>query len=284
MNTQTLSLLAALSLLPLTVRAGADPTPVPSGPWKTQVVTKGTLNQAHFDNWSQGGDDTVAWQAGLYASFDRNGERGLWKNTFRSVYGRTKTSESRSVKSTDELFLESVYSLKWKKWVNPFVARNLLTQMDKGYKTVEGDQVQTSQFMDPGYLTQSAGIAYDDLQGFTTRLGAAVKETVTSRFNSYADDPKTLKVEKTRVEPGVNWVTEYKAKISAQSLFTTKLDFFSNLKNSKEIYSRWGNMLTVKATKFLDVNAEFELLYDGHVSTRRQIRQVMGLGLSYSIL
>ena len=43
-------------------------------------------------------------------------------------------------------------------------------------------------------------------------------------------------------------------------------------------------MLTVKATKYLDMSAEFELLYDGHASIRRQLRQTLGLGLSYTLL
>jgi len=50
------------------------------------------------------------------------------------------------------------------------------------------------------------------------------------------------------------------------------------------MYSRWSNMLTVKATKYLDMTAEFELLYDGHTSKYRQLRQALGLGLSYTLL
>jgi hypothetical protein len=127
-------------------------------------------------------------------------------------------------------------------------------------------------------------MAYDSKKGFTSRLGFAVKETITNRFTAFTDDPSTPAIEKTRTEPGMNSVSEFKVKLSAQTLFTTHLDVFSNMKYAKEIYSRWGNMMTVKAAKFLDVNAEFELLYDGHVSTRRQISQALGLGLSYSLL
>jgi len=263
----------------------ADTTPVaPVSPWKKQVVTKGTLNQAHFDNWAQGGNDTISWQAGLYAVFERDGVKGDWKNTLRSQYGRAKSSNTESLKTSDELFLETVYSLKWEKWVNPYAAANGQTQMDKGFVTVNGVKAQASEFMDPGYFTESAGIAYDGKKGFTSRLGFAVKETITSRFNQYADDPKTVEVEKTRTEPGLNSVSEFKTKLSAQALFSTKLDVFTNMKKSRDIYSRWTNMLTVKATKYLDMNAEFELLYDGHVSIRRQISQSLGIGLSYSLL
>jgi hypothetical protein len=263
----------------------ADATPaVDVSPWKKQVITKGTLNQAHFDNWAQGGNDTISWQAGLYAVFERDGAKGDWKNTLRSQYGRAKSSNTESLKTSDELFLETVYSLKWEKWVNPYAAANGQTQMDKGFVTVNGVKTQASEFMDPGYFTESAGIAYDSKKGFTSRLGFAVKETITNRFNQYADNPKTVEVEKNRTEPGLNSVSEFKTKLSVQAFFATKLDVFTNMKKSQDIYSRWTNILTVKATKYLDMNAEFELLYDGHVSIRRQISQSLGIGLSYSLL
>jgi len=263
--------------------ATATPTPKPS-PWKKQVVSKFNLNQAHFDNWAQGGNDTIAWQAGLYALFERDGAKGDWKNTLRVEYGRTKSSDQVSLKTSDDLFLETVYTLKVRKWVNPYVSANVETQMDKGFDTQVTPQAQTSQFLDPGYFTQAVGLAYDGKNGFTSRLGAAVKETLTSRFNGYADNPKTAAVEKTRVEPGVNSVTEYKLKVGSHSLFDTQLEVFSNMKAMNQIYTRWGNRLTVKATKYLEMSAEFELLYDGHVSKARQIRQGLGLGLAYNLL
>jgi hypothetical protein len=280
----SLRVLLISALLGAAALAAAEEAAAPAAsPWKKQVVAKFNLNQAHFDNWAQGGTDLFSWQAGLYATFERDGAKGAWKNTLRSVYGRNKTEGSSSTKTTDELFLETVYTFKMSGWVNPYLAATAQTQMDKGYATLGGARYQISECMDPGYFTQSAGIAFDNKKGFTSRLGAAVKETVTSRFNGYADDPKTAEIEKTRVEPGVNSVTELKLKVSATALFNSKLDIFSNLKSTEEMYTRWSNMLTVKATKYIDMNAEFELLYDGHTAIRRQLRQAAGIGFTYSL-
>lgn len=278
------SLLLSATLFASVAFATAAETVTPAAsPWKKQVVAKFNLNQAHFDNWAQGGTDLVSWQAGLYSTFERTGTQGDWKNTLRSVYGRNKTEGSSSTKTTDELFFETLYTLKLNGWVNPFVAGTAQTQMDKGYMTLGGAKYQISQCMDPGYFTESAGIAYDNKKNFTSRLGFAVKETVTSRFNGYADDPKTTEIEKTRIEPGINSVSELKLKVSSTALFNSKLDVFSNMKTSKEMCVRWSNMLTVKATKYMDMNAEVELLYDGHTSIRRQIREAAGIGFTYSL-
>ncbi len=265
--------------------AAAAAVPAPKGPWKNEVVAKYNLNQSYLDNWAQGGDDTLSWQAGLYANFLRDGNRGAWKNSLKAVYGRTKTGGLKSNKTTDELFLETMYTFKMARWVNPFVAATAQSQMDSGYNSTVTPRVEISRFLDPGFFTQSAGIAYDSKQGLTSRLGAAVKETLTRRFPvPYADDTSTLEVEKTRIEPGLSSVTEYKRKLSAQTLFSTKLDLFSNLKAADQMCVRWSNQLNVKATKYLDMTAELEVLFDGHVSQRRQLRQNFGLGLSYTLL
>jgi hypothetical protein len=269
-----------------TAEATIVPTaaPTPEKLWKKEVVAKYSLNQSTFDNWAQGGDDTLSWQAGLYATFLRDGKRGAWKNNFKAVYGRAKTGGLPSNKTVDELFFETVYTFKMARWVNPFIAGTAQSQIDSGY-TATTPRVETSRFLDPGFFTQSAGIAYDNKKGLTSRLGAAVKETITQLFPvPYADDPSTLELETTRIEPGVSSVTEYKHKLGPQTLFSTKLDVFSNLKAADQMSARWSNLLSVKAAKFLDMTAEMEVLFDGHVSQRRQLRQSLGLGLSYTLL
>jgi hypothetical protein len=138
--------------------------------------------------------------------------------------------------------------------------------------------------MDPGYFTQSIGVGYSSDEMFKTRIGAAMRETVTSDFNQYADDPGTAELEKTKIEPGVESVTDFVYKMEANLIFTSNLRLFSNLVQFRQIVVRWDNLVTAKITEYVNVNFNFQLFYDHIISSQRQIMQSLALGISYSFL
>ena len=86
-------------------------------------------------------------------------------------------------KSADEIRLETVLSLRKEVLVNPYMALSLRTQFAPGYKYSDKEnRLQTSDFMDPGYFTQSMGLGYSPFKGLKTRIGFALKETLTRKF------------------------------------------------------------------------------------------------------
>jgi hypothetical protein len=138
--------------------------------------------------------------------------------------------------------------------------------------------------MDPGYFTQSAGVGYSPNDMFKTRLGAALRETVTNNFNQFADDPQTPEVEKTKIEPGVESVTDFILTMEEDLILTSNLRLFSNLIQFRQIVVRWDNIITAKITKYVNVNFNFQIFYDHFISPKRQIKQSLALGISYSFL
>jgi hypothetical protein len=254
--------------------------------WNNKVVAGLNLTQAAFDNWSQGGENTLAWQANLSGSFIRLAERSEWQNSVKLAYGMAKTGDQDARKSVDELRLETAYVLKPGLPVDFYGAVTGETQFAKGYDYGEDTREPISDFVDPGYFTESAGILKSYRGVLQSRLGAAAKQTVANHFAArYSDDPDTPdEVEKVRSEFGLESVTDLTLKVSENLAFDSRLEIFSNLKATNEIDVRWDNLLTAKVAEYVNVTLNVKTFYDRDISTRRQIKQSLALGLSYAIL
>jgi hypothetical protein len=254
--------------------------------WNNEVIGSLNLTQASFDNWSGGGENSLAWQFKFLGKFMHEQTSYNWTTTGKIEYGQTKLGDLESRKSIDEIRLESIYTRKINLYVNPYVAVTGETQLTKGYKYSETSKTAFSDFFDPAYFTQSAGIGYSPNDQFKTRLGAALKETITRNFPTpFADDPDTKdKIEKTKVELGAESVTDYTQKLAEKMLFTSKLELFSNFKALNEVDVRWDNILTAEVSKYVNVNLNFKLFYDRDISVKRQLKQSLALGLTYTFL
>jgi hypothetical protein len=264
----------------------AQPAPPQYG-WKNEIIGNLNLTQASFSNWEQGGENTMAWQTNLTTNFTLDREKHNWKNTGKFTLGFAKIAGSEARKSSDEINLESVYTRKLNKLLNPFVSATAKTQFLSGFQYPnDTTKVKISKFMDPGYFTQSVGVGYSPNEVVLTRLGFTMKETITSDFPvPFADDPDTpTEIEKTKIEPGLSSITDVKNKFAENILLTSRLDLFADFKAFNRIDVLWENDLTFKLTKLVNVNFEFDLLYDRDISKRRQIRQVLSVGLTYTFL
>ncbi len=254
--------------------------------WKNAMVGGFNLSQTSFSNWAAGGENSLAWQLNLNFNFTQDMKKTNWANNGKFTYGQTKVSGQASRKSIDEIKLESVLTYKLGIYVNPFVAATGESQFDAGYKYEVGKpNVQLSKFLDPGYFRESAGVGYEPNKVVKTRLGVALKQTLTTDYPvPFADDPKTTAIEKTRNEVGAESVTDVNWKITETNLLTSKLELFSNLKAVDEIDVKWDNILTSKISKYFNFNVNFLLFYDKDISKKRQIKQAIAVGISYAFL
>jgi len=257
----------------------------PEHGWESQVVGSFNLTQAQFDNWTQGGENSLAWQLNLNSSFALEQESFSWTNTGKISYGQTKIGDLSSRKSADEIRIESVYLRKLGDYVNPYVSGLLQTQLTKGYRYVEDERFPISNFFDPGYITLSAGIGYEPVPYLKTRLGAATKTTITREYAvGLTDDPATDRIEKTDTEFGAHSVTELRKPLAENILLTSTLELFSNLESFEQVDVRWDTIISAKVTRYIDVSLNIELFYDSNISPKRQLKQLLAMGLSYSFL
>lgn len=263
----------------------AEDEETPEWGWKSQVVGSLNLTQAQFDNWTQGGENTLAWQVNMNSAFELNREIFNWTTTGKVSYGQTKIGDLESRKSADELRVESVYLRKLGVYVNPYVSALVQTQITRGYEYIEEERFPISNFFDPGYITLSAGVGYEPVPFLKTRLGAATKTTITREFAvRLTNDPETDTVEKIDTEFGALSVTELRMPLSESILLTSKLDLFSNLESVKQIDVRWDTIISAKVARYVDVSLNIELLYDSNISPKRQLKQLLSLGMSYTFL
>ncbi len=253
--------------------------------WTKSIVAGLNVTQVSFDNWVQGGDDAFAWQLNVNSKFVNDQEKTNWATSGKLTYGRTKVGDQGSRKSVDEIKIETVFTYKLGDLVNPFVAATGLTQFADGFQYDTDPPQQTSAFFDPAFFTQSVGFGYKASESFSSRVGFALKETITRDFpQPYADDPATQKIEKTKVEAGLESSTELSQKLSKNILLNSKLELFSNLEAFDETDVNWDNTFSAKVSKYIDVNFNVRVLYDKDIDTRRQIKQALAIGLTYTFL
>ena len=280
----TLALLTMLLLCHVTPVVGGQEKPIPLG-WDNELMAYLNLNQASFDNWSAGGENTMGWQTGLTGTFTDYSPKREWVNSLKMAYGMQKTGDDDATKSVDEIRLVSVYNYIANYHVDPYVAFKFESQFAKGYAYSDSDRVEVSNFMDPGYFTESAGLGrklFGDI--LRSRLGVAFKQTVTDKFPvPYADDPETDKIEKVQSKIGLEWVTGVDWPISESLRYISLVDVFSDMKASNQIDVRWDNLLAAKVASFVTVALDFRLFYDRDISTKRQLNQALSIGFTFTL-
>lgn len=260
--------------------------------WSKAVVGNLNFTQSSFDNWSQGGEDSWAWLSGINVRLENDQVKTNWRNLGKIEYGQSKVGDASSRKSADEIFLESVVSYKMKFHVNPYVAVNGRTQITSGYayaKDASNQEIrrEISKFLNPGYFMESAGFEYRKAETFRSRLGFALKQTLVSEEKFaplYTDKSATEKLEKMRNEAGLESATAYTRKITPTMVFATSLELFSNLKAFDQVDTRWDNLISAEVTKYIAVSFAFQVFYDRDISIKRQLKQVLAVGLTYNFL
>lgn len=266
----------------LAATPGASATP---GDWKKQVIASLNLNQASFSNWAQGGTNMVSGQVGLNARFEEDNSEINWLNILKLQYGLTYMANQGTQVSADTIDLESTYS--WKTWpqVNPYLSFTAQSQFGPGYNYSVSPSVEISDFLDPGYFTESAGLKYTPAAFFYTRAGLGLKETVADQFKvPYTVDPNTGQAAGELTQLGLDWVSELNVKFLENSNFGSKLDAFWPGGNLDLTVMEWDNLLSFTLNRLFSLNVEYDFRYDSRVFNGIQIKETLGLGFNYSLL
>lgn len=273
--------LVVISGIAFSQDTGAEEEKAPDYGWNNDVLFNFSFTQNSFDNWSQGGESSWAWQTDLLAKFINDQENYNWANSGKLSYGKAKLGDLDARKAADEIKIESVFTYKMGKsmHVNPYISVTGLTQFVAGYEYNDTSSVEISNFMDPGYFTQSAGVGYTKGDNFKTRLGVAFKQTITDKFADRYALGETF-----RSEYGMESATDFTWPLAETLTYTGKLLLFSNMKRFDEIDVDWDNVFVGKITDLLNATLTIRLFYDRDISTKRQLRQALAVGISYDIL
>ncbi len=275
--------IAALLMATTAAYTQSDTTKAPEYGWKHTMVAGLTLSQISFTDWSQGGDNALSWVIGLDGKSVNDQEVTTWTNTYKFAFGQTRLGDAGLRKTEDKIDFESILTYKLNQYVNPYAAVTFKSQFARGYKYPSGVETGVSKFFDPAYVTQSVGAGWQPVPEVKTRLGFGLREIFANEYAAlYTDDPATASIEKSRIDGGMESVTDVDWKVAENILLTSKIEIFAPFNNFDRLDIRTDTKITMAVNKY--INAMFSLqLLNIDPFPRTQIKQAIALGLTYNL-
>jgi len=255
--------------------------------WKHTLVAGLTVTQVSYTDWAQGGENALAYTLSFDGKSVRDVTMTNWSNSYKIAYGQTRLGSNGLRKTDDKIELESVLTYKIGTSINPYASATFKSQFDDGFKynDAANTQIKISSALDPMYLTQAVGVGYQPFSQLKTRLGAALREVFDDSKYGYADDAKSaVTIEDSKIEGGLESVTDVEIKIEENTLFTAKLEMFAPFNNIDVVVVRSDNTLSSKVNKYIAVVFNVQLINDRSVTARTQIKEGLALGISYTFL
>lgn len=260
--------------------------------WRNWTSFGINANQASFsDNWNGGGVNSVS----VGFIFDHKSEYIKDDKSFVSAlalqYGKVKNKDQSARKSTDRVFWDNKAALRFSKNWSFFASLALETQFDVGYsysKNEFGEEVRSqpiSNFMAPGYITESFGLEYKPDQTFSLRFG-----TGTARQTLILDERIISQTEpRFGVEPGKRFKNELAFQIvgnldrniGSNLNLKARYAFFANYEELDKASHRLDATLTARVSRVVNVSLSSVVWYDKNVVDDVQMSENIALGIMY---
>lgn len=265
--------------------------------WRHWTSFGVNANQAAFsDNWNGGGVNSIS--LGLLF----NHKADYTKNTTNFVsevdlkYGKIKNQDQSARKSTDRIFWDNKLSLKISRSWSLFTSVTFESQFDQGFKyekTKDGTNsdslILISNFMAPGYLTESLGLEFKRDKTFSLRIG-----TGTAR-QTFIADSRLVPTEATGPRFGVPVGSNFKNDLAFQLTANWdkninenlnvkgRYNLFANYKDITDPSHRLDLTLTTRVTKLINVTFNGVVIYDSTIDRNIQASQTLALGLLFKL-
>ncbi|WP_445666714.1 DUF3078 domain-containing protein [Fodinibius sp. AD559] len=252
--------------------------------WQVDWVSDLSGSQASYDNWSQGGVNTISVTAStVFNARYRKGQFAYALDT-NLKYGKSQIEDEGTRKTNDRIAINNKFSYIFEdeRW-SAFGNINFSTQFDQGYDYAEEPPVVISRFFAPAYFTQIAGISFQPKDYFTAEAGMAMKQTIvsdTTLSTRYGLEPG----ESFRFEPGYSLAMNFEKKIVSNVRLISTVETFTNLQRHVDNTDvNFSNELIGKVNDYLNMSFQFVMVYDSDFNREVQIKQVLSAGFSYSI-
>jgi hypothetical protein len=244
--------------------------------------------QASYNNWSQGGVNTISVTASTVYNAKYRQNRFAYAFATNLKYGKAQLEGEGTRKTDDRIAVNNKFSYLFtdEHW-SAFANINFSTQFDKGfdYNVPDGeDPILLSNFFAPAYFTQIAGIAYSPAEYFAAEAGLATKETIVS--DTQLSERYGLEAgEKFRFEPGYSLAMNFEKEVFSDVSLTSTVETFTNLQGHIDRTDvNFTNELVGKINDVRNMSFQFGIIYDSDFSREVQLKQVLSAGLSYDIL
>lgn len=261
--------------------------------WTSKLVGKLAGSQASFQNWAEGGVNTLALSSGLDGRWENT--NGPWSRRYdlRLAYGLVKQDTSEFRKAEDVIRLTATFKHVGDGTLgsfSPTVALNVRSQFDSGYNFEKNQFAEArplpqkvSDFLSPGVFTQAIGLTYQHSEYLSQRFGVGGKQTVV--LIDRLRELYNLDLDQTvRVEIGLEAFTEFEKEIFTNVHMKSSLGLFAAFNKPESPDLLWENLVIMKVNSWLQFNVEWAVLQDDDVSKRFQFKEVFTVGVVYSFL
>ena len=259
-------------------------------------LTQFNFNQAYFENWVSGGENSMTGLFSVDYNINYLGEKGwVWDNNLMLSIGTTYLSGNAFFrKADDRIEINSVLSKKVNTYWNYSAYFNFKTQLLPGYryfkKDGEDQKEKISRILSPTVIQLGLGWYYKegDRAWFNVAPLAARGIFVSKDYTqNLSPGEKYFGVERgatSIVSMGASLSGLLQSNLMENITMDNKFNVYVNyLNNIKNIDFEWNANIRLKVNDKISSNLIVHLQYDDDLISRLQIRELFGLGLSIDI-
>jgi hypothetical protein len=259
--------------------------------WRKYLTLGINLNQSAFsNNWSGGGVNSVALGTNFDFKAEYNKQPLSYTTELLLIYGISKNKGQLSRKTNDRIFYDNKLATQLsKKWYF-FGSISFESQFAAGYQYTDapGNNINPlliSNFMAPGYLTESIGFEYKPVKYIDIRLGTGTaRQTFVVDTTIYHNIPGNY-----GVSPGgtfhndlaISVVSTINKDIATNMNLQARYALFVPYNNFNNITHRLDATLAARVNRLINVTLNGTLLYDITTNKSVQASQGLALGLIY---
>lgn len=248
------------------------------------------FNQSSFSNWNSGGNNNIGVIGKVNYQINYKKNRHFLDFNFKMGYGFVANS-GQSTRKTDD-FIDFSGNYGYDLGQNYYLSTGLqfVSQFTQGYNysstpnPTHADRI--SNFLAPAYVNVGLGISYNPQENFQV-----IFRPINGKFTIVADselqklgnfglerDGQNL-----RSELGAMLNFQYRVIIYKDINFTNNLNFFTNyLFHPERVDIGYSGVLNMKFNKFISTLVTLDLLYDHDQVQKLQMKQTLGVGISYN--
>ena len=257
--------------------------------WENDWVINLNGAQASFDNWSEGGVNTIS------GTFSTNYTKIYRSDLFafgiriNGRYGQARFNGD--TRKSDDLFTirtRSAFGFTDRTRLSAYGTVMLRTQFRDGFEynaklNPAGADSLISSFFAPAYITEGIGISFTAEKSVQMEAGLGLKQTIVMQEN-LASHYGLNNGETLRFEGGLTTGITYQKEVVKNVQYNTDIETFTNLLhpiNETDVY--WTNEFIGKINSTIRASLQFELRYDHDFSTDVQLKQVLSAGVSMDL-
>ena len=259
-------------------------------------LTQFTFNQAYFENWVSGGENSMTGLFSVDYNINYLGKEGwIWDNNIMLSIGTTYLSgNSFFRKADDRIEINSVLSKKVNTYWNYSAYFNFKTQLLPGYRYYKDDgedqKEKISRILSPAIIQCGLGWYYkeDEMAWFNISPMAVRGIFVGKNYTqNLSPGKKYFGVEKgatSIISVGASFSGFFRSTLMENITMDNKFNMYINyIQKIQNVDIEWNANIRLKVNEKISSNLIFHIQYDDDLIKRLQVRELFGLGLNIDI-